>query len=673
VLKLAWLIPSFPALSFFLILFFGKRMPAKGAEVGIAAAAAGLVLSLLILGHFVAGNPPSSEVHSITFLTMGTFRLEIGENVDGLAAVMFVVVTLVSLLVQIYSTSYMHGDKRYTFYFASLSLFTASMLNLVIADNLFQLLVGWELVGICSYLLIGHWWEEKENSNAAIKAFITTKTGDIPFLFGIFVLTIAAGGNANIPDIANLAATHQIATGTLTVAALLLFGGAIGKSAQFPLHVWLPDAMAGPTPVSALIHAATMVAAGVYLVGRMYAVFAPSGHALAFVGAIGAITMLIAALLALVQDDIKRVLAYSTVSQLAYMMAGLSLGPRGYTAGLFHLFTHAFFKALLFLGAGSVIHAVHSNNMSEMGGLKEDMPTTFWTFAIGSAALSGIFPLAGFWSKDEIISTAFRTGHYAIWAVALLTAVLTAFYMTRVVLLTFFGQYRGRAHPHESPRAMTGPLVVLAGLSCVAGLLNATAFHIHVFTDWVHFGPTVESEPFSYGFALVSLLGAAAGILVGYRLYSGWRERDPLRDLGSVYTLLERKYYLDDIYLRGIVRPIQYGISSAVYWTNQNILDGAVNGSAWLMRKLSLGVDEVDRRGVDGAVNGVAQGAGVIGRGLRLIQSGNVQRYAAVLFAGAAVLAIGVTRTLIGLLIAAGLIVIAAATVFIRTRSEERV
>src|SRR5438445_3461059 len=300
-------------------------------------------MSVIILAQVASGH--AIVEHSLTFFSAGRFHVDIGETVDGLAAVMFVVVTLVSLCVQIYSTAYMHGDRRYTWYFAALSLFTASMLNLVIADNLFQLLVGWELVGICSYLLIGHWWEEKENSNAAIKAFITTKTGDIPFLFGIFVLTVAAHGNANIPAITKLAANHQIATGTLTVAALLLFGGAIGKSAQFPLHVWLPDAMAGPTPVSALIHAATMVAAGVYLVGRLFAVFVPSGHALAFVGTIGSITMLIAALLALVQDDIKRVLAYSTISQLAYMVAALGLGKQGYTPGLFRLFHHAFLKA----------------------------------------------------------------------------------------------------------------------------------------------------------------------------------------------------------------------------------------------------------------------------------------------------------------------------------------
>src|SRR5438445_3916410 len=438
-------------------------MPRRGAEIGIGAVLASFVVSIGVWTHFIGGGAPVTG--SVTYFELGTFKLDVGQNVDGLAAVMFVIVTLVSLLVQIYSTAYMHGDKRYTWYFAALSLFTASMLNLVIADNLFQLLVGWELVGICSYLLIGHWWEEKENSNAAIKAFTTTKTGDIPFLFGIFVLTIAAG-TANIPQITHLAETHQIATGTLTVAALLLFGGAIGKSAQFPLHVWLPDAMAGPTPVSALIHAATMVAAGVYLVGRMFAVFAPSGHALAFVGAIGSITMLIAALLAMVQDDIKRVLAYSTVSQLAYMVAALGLGEEGYTPSLFHLFTHAFFKALLFLGAGSVIHAVHTNNMSEMAGLRKHMPRTFWTFLIGAAALSGIPPLAGFWSKDEIITTAFKQHDWGVWAVSFLTAIVTAFYMTRAVLLTFFGSYRGAGHPHESPRVMLAPMVALAGLSC---------------------------------------------------------------------------------------------------------------------------------------------------------------------------------------------------------------
>jgi NADH-quinone oxidoreductase subunit L len=641
VIRFAWVIPVLPLVSFFLIVFFGKRLPGKGAEIGIGAVAVGFVLSLIVLVQAVDGEPAE---RSFELFSVGSFRVEAGQYVDGLAAVMFVVVTLVSLCVQVYSTGYMRGDRRYTWYFAALSLFTASMLNLVIANNLFQLLVGWELVGICSYLLIGHWWEEKENSNAAIKAFITTKTGDIPFLFGIFVLTVAAG-TANIPEISRLAEEHALATGTLTIAALLLFGGAIGKSAQFPLHVWLPDAMAGPTPVSALIHAATMVAAGVYLVGRMFAVFEPSGTALAFVGTIGAITMLIAALLAVIQDDIKRVLAYSTVSQLAYMVSALGLGEAGYTPGLFHLFTHAFFKALLFLAAGSVIHAVHSNYMSEMGGLRKALPVTFATFLIGAAALSGIPPLAGFWSKDEIISTAWATGHYGIWLVALITAVLTAFYMTRAVLLTFLGDYRGHAaHVHESPPVMTAPLMVLAGLSVVAGFLNATPFGISLFSDWVHFGEEAHHEPFNYGFAAISILGALAGIAVGFGLYRRWRERDPLRRLGPAYVVLERKYFLDDLYLRGIVRPIQYGISAGIYWTNQRILDGAVNAAGWVARKTGIGVDRVDRNVVDGAVNGLAFGAAWSGGLLRYLQSGNVQRYAVFLFVGVAILAIAITR-----------------------------
>jgi NADH-quinone oxidoreductase subunit L len=319
------------------------------------------------------------------------------------------------------------------------------------------------------------------------------------------------------------------------------------------------------------------------------------------------------------------------------------MGEAGYTAGLFHLFTHAFFKALLFLGAGSVIHAVHTNNMSEMGGLKRLMPITFWTFAIGSASLAGIPPFAGFWSKDEIISTAFHQGKYALWAVAAITAILTAFYMMRAVLLTFFGRYRGHGHPDEAPGTITGPLVVLAALSCTVGFLNATAFDIHLFTDWVHIG-AVEHEPFNYGFAAVSVLGAALGLLAGYRLYSRWREREPLRALGPGYVLLENKYYLDELYWRGIVRPIRDDLSAAVYWTNQYVLDGVVNGAGWVARKLSIGVNAFDREVVDGAVNGLGQTTNFFGGLLRYLQSGNVQRYAAFLFTGIVVAAIIITR-----------------------------
>ena len=636
-IRYTWVIALLPFVSFLLTMFFGKRLPGKGAWIGMLAVGAGLAMSLAVLGHFVSGGAPYEA--SIHWFTIGAFDFEVGEYIDGLTAVMLVVVTLVALCVQIYSMGYMHGDRRHVWFFAVLSLFTGSMLNLVIANNLFQLLVSWELVGICSYLLIGHWWEEKENSDAAIKAFITTKIGDVPFLIGIFGLTIAAG-TTNIQGISEQAAAGAIPTVALTAGALLLFGGAIGKSAQFPLHVWLPDAMAGPTPVSALIHAATMVAAGVYLVGRMFLVFENAGPAaLNVVATIACITMIGAALLAMVQDDIKKVLAYSTISQLAYMLAGLSLGPAGYTPGLFHLFTHAFFKALLFLGAGSVIHAVKTNNMSQMGGLRKHMPVTFWTFIIGSAALMGIPPLAGFWSKDEIITAAWSSGHHVVWVCAIITAVLTAFYMTRALLLTFYGEYRGEAHPHESPRVMTLPLVVLAGLSAVAGFFGASQLGA-IFAEVVHLPEGAESEPFNYGMALVSILCVGLGVAVGYRLYSTWREREPLLALGPLHRVLANKYYMDDFYMKYIVKPIQLQLSSAVNVFNTKVLDGIVHSFAYAARGLARLVEVFDRRAVDGAVNGIAQAAGTTGGMLKYLQSGNIQRYAVSLFVGVAILAV---------------------------------
>jgi NADH-quinone oxidoreductase subunit L len=643
VIRYTWIIAALPFASTAFIFFFGTRLPGKGAYIGIAATAAGLVMSLLVLWVFVQNGDARPVESSVFWFQVGPLHLELGQFVDGLTAVMLVIVTTVSLCVHVYSLGYMKDDRRYTWFYVVLSLFTGSMLDVVVADNLFQLLVGWELMGVCSYLLIGHWYEDKVNSSAAIKAFITTRIGDIPFLFGIFALVTATGGVTNMHEISIQAVNGGISHFWLIAAALLLFGGVIGKSAQFPLYVWLPDAMAGPTPVSALIHAATMVAAGVYVIGRLFAVFVGSGGALTVIATIAGITMLAAALLAMIQDDIKRVLAYSTISQLGYMVAGLSMGEAGFTPGLFHLFTHAFFKALLFLAAGSVIHAVHSNNMSEMGGLRKTMPVTFWTFIIGAAALSGIPPFAGFWSKDEIISTAFKEGHVLLWAVTLLTAVITAFYMTRAVLLTFFGAYRGQGHPHESPGVMTAPLVLLAALSAGAGLLGAPQLNA-VFANWVHFGAVSHSEPFEYGFAAISILGAAAGLALGFRVYSRWRVPDPLRALGPAYTLLDRKYYLDEIYMRGVVWPVQYKLSAAVDWFNTAVLDGIVHTFAKAALALGRVVDVFDRRGIDGAVNGIAETAEFSGGLLRYLQSGNVQRYAVFLFAGVAILAFVFTR-----------------------------
>ncbi|MGH2752796.1 MAG: NADH-quinone oxidoreductase subunit L [Actinomycetota bacterium] len=639
-----WLVPLLPAVSFPVILFFGKRFPDKGHSVGIFAIGLGFILSLISFVELAAGNAAVEKAW--TWFQLGdSFELQFGMNYDFLTGIMFVVVTAISLMVHIYSTSYMRGDSRYTWFFAVLSLFTASMLFLVISNNLLQMFVGWEGVGVCSYFLIGHFWEETENSSAAIKAFITTRIGDVGFLFGIFVLFIV-GGTFDVLELNHLAEDGEIGGTILTVGALLLFMGAVGKSAQFPLHVWLPDAMAGPTPVSALIHAATMVVAGIYLVARMFPLFESAGAALDVVAIVASITMLIAALLALVQDDIKKVLAYSTVSQLGYMMAALGVGA--YTAGVFHLFTHAMFKALLFLGAGSLIHSVHSNNMSDMGGLRKSMPHTYKTFLIGSLALAGIFPFAGFFSKDEIIGGALRAGNeaakFSAWVVfitAMVVAFLTALYMTRVIVKTFFGEYRGHGTPHESDGAMVTPLWILGAASLTVGFLGMPV--IGPFADWIH-TPGEEHHGFSTGYNLILPLASVGLALVA--IWLGWqffaRGRFKVDILSSpfawAYRFVENKYYLDDLYLGTVIRPVQYPLAQAAYWSNQHILDGIVNGAATATVATSGFVyDEVDQRGIDGAVNGAAGLTGLTGGILRYIQSGNVQRYAAILFAAVAV------------------------------------
>ncbi len=637
IIRSSWIVVLLPVVSAVLTLFFGRRTPGKGAVYGIVAMGAAFVMSLLILWHFVQGE--GTYASQVNWFSVGPFHVEAGQYIDGLAAVMLVVVTTVSLCVHVYSLGYMEGDARFTWFFVVLSLFTAAMLNVVIAPNLIQLLVGWEIMGVCSYLLIGHWYEEKENSDAAIKAFITTRIGDVPFMFGVFALIFATGfTTSNISEVGELVKSHELSSGLVAAAALLLLGGAIGKSAQFPLHVWLPDAMVGPTPVSALIHAATMVAAGVYLVGRMYEVFINAdAWVLQVIGIVGAITMLGSAFMALVQDDIKRVLAYSTLSQLAYMVAAMSLGPAGRNASFFHLFAHAFFKALLFLGAGSVIHAVHSNNMSDMGGLRKPMPVTFWTFLIGSAALAGIAPLSGFWSKDELLVSASQ-GHELLFAIMLATAALTAFYTTRMVVLTFFGAYEGHGHPRESPPSMAGPLVFLAAATVVVGFLGSPQVGAPFF-KWVFFEEP-EAIHFKASIALAGTVAALAGILLAWRLYAPRRERDPLRALGPVWNLLEHRFYIDDAYMKWIIYPVRDGLSAAVYWFNQHVLDGIVNGAGLATRGLGQVVNLFDRGVIDRAVNGVAGTAGATGGLLKYIQSGNVQRYMAFLFVGVLVLAI---------------------------------
>jgi NADH-quinone oxidoreductase subunit L len=630
---LAWLVPALPMLAWAVILLLGKRTPGKGAPIGILAIAVSWVLSIVLLTRVVGG---SEAFHvSTTWAPLSAdLTIPIGILVDGLAAVVLFVVTTVSLFVQIYSVSYMRDDERYTFFFAKLSLFTAGMLIVVLADNLLMLLVGWEIMGVCSYFLIGHYWEDHANARAAVKAFLTTRVGDLGFMAGIFVLFWATR-SFEISGIVQAAHDGRISGGTITLGAVLLFCGAIGKSGQFPLHTWLPDAMAGPTPVSALIHAATMVAAGVFLVARMFPVFLASPAALNEVALIGSVTMLIAALLALIQDDIKRVLAYSTVSQLAYMMAGLGVG--GYGAGIFHLFTHAFFKALLFLAAGAIIHAIHTNNLSEMGGLRRVMPWTFVTFTIGSLALAGLIPLAGFWSKDEILTAAWNAGFgggvegvatsagvaQVVFVVGVLTAFITAVYVTRMLWLAFGGAYRGEGHPHEADGVMLLPLVVLATGSVVAGLVGSPLVGAHNIGEWISTAllPGEGTVVVNWGLVGATTLVALLGILLGSALYRrGLPEREYLARIPPLYTLLERKYFLDDLYEGVFVRAVTGQLAPATYWFDQRVIDGIVNGSALATRRLA--------------------------RGLRYVQSGQAQWYAAALFVGVVGLAVVVTQVI---------------------------
>jgi NADH-quinone oxidoreductase subunit L len=648
-LENAWLIPLIPAISFFLILFFGKRMPKKGSEIGILAIASSAAMAFAAAFEWISQSDPHEVHRHTTWFEIGRADIGVGIHVDGLTVMMLVVVTFISLMVQIYSLGYMHGDRRFTYFYAALSLFTASMLLLVVADNTLQLMIGWELVGLCSFMLIGHWWEEGVNSDAAIKAFITTRTGDVGLLLGVTVLFFAAGQNFEIANLNRLALTEGISHGVLLAGATLLFIGVMGKSAQFPLHVWLPDAMAGPTPVSALIHAATMVVAGVYLVARLYGVFWSAFSidvgGINLIALIGGITVIIAALLAFVQDDVKKVLAYSTVSQLGYMVMALGVGA--WVAAVFHLFTHAFFKANLFLGSGSLIHAVHSNNMSDMGGLRKHMPTTFWTFMVGSIALAGIPPLAGFWSKDEILNGALAEGYPLFLVVGLIGAFMTAAYMTRACYKIFWGEYRGHGHPHESPPSMAWPLRILGGLSIVVGLLNAPG--ILLFGDWVHFH--VEGAPeilhhhdFNVGLAATSVVVALLGIAASAAYYMKGSFNGLTQRVGALRTghkVLVNKYYLDELFIEGIVRKIQYPIAKAAYWVNQKVLDGAVNAvGIGAKRTARVTYEYIDQMVIDGAVNGAGLSAEEGGGAPRQNQTGRVQQSAPSLFGASALLAL---------------------------------
>ncbi len=714
-LEHSWLIPVVPAAAFFLIILFGKKMPMNGSEFGIASMLTSLVVaggtayewiqrvdegaggestSARFFGALGRAVVPRAEgtaeakpfvepfIKTWNWWQSGGTKFTIGMHIDGLSVTLLVVVAFISTLVQIYSLEYLRGDRRYTHFFAALTLFSAGMLTMVLAEGLVQFLLGWEIMGLCSFMLIGHWWEDGYNSRSALKAFFTVRTGDVGLLIGIAILYFQSG-TFSIQGISEWALSGQPSHLVLLMASIALLVAIIGKSGQFPLHTWLPDAMAGPTPVSSLLHSSTMVVAGIFLGARLYPVFW-EGFSIHNGGAnpmaiIGGITIVIAALLAFVQVDIKKVLAYSTVSQLGYMLMGLGVGA--WTPAVFHIFTHAFFKACLFLGAGSVSHSGshHSFDMKQdMGGLRKKMPITFATFVISTAALAGVPLLAGFFSKDEIIASAGHNGYKTFMYIGLAGAFMTTAYMTRCVYLTFFGQARGAAAgkhhdehdahapamahadaghgdahgPHESPLLITVPLILLSIGAIFAGYLNAAPFHWEKFTEWVEpgagkfFPELVAPETFTWAGALPSIvlvaLGFVAALFVCKALYAekrapiyGLTQRSaPLR---AGYKFLWNKYYLDDFYDKVIVAGLIGPIAKGAYWVHMNILDGFVD----LVGKFFAAFGKwtykyVDQGVIDASVNGAGRGASGAGGGLSFIQNGKIQQYAAILFGAAA-------------------------------------
>jgi NADH-quinone oxidoreductase subunit L len=646
--QLVWLIILLPLFSFIIngliIRPLVKPEYRVAGYITIGAIGASAILSVWTLFSVMSETPHELAVPDITWVVIENgVTIHLGLIVDSLTAVMLIVVTVVSLMVQIYSQGYMHGDTGYHRYFCFMSLFTFSMLGLVLADNLLFMFVFWEMVGLCSYLLIGFWYHRKSAADAAKKAFIVTRIGDFGFLAGILILFFNTG-TFDIAELHGLAVAGVLGGTALTWAAIGIFGGAIGKSAQFPLHVWLPDAMEGPTPVSALIHAATMVAAGVFLVARMFPLFTYSIDAVTVVAIIGGFTAIFAATMGLVMNDIKRVLAYSTVSQLGYMIlglgaigvamaeegnVGLEVAKAGVAIGIFHLFTHAFFKSLLFMGAGSVNHSTGTFDMRLMGGLRKTMPWTYATFLIGSLSLAGIWPLSGFWSKDEILLSAQDGGPTVLFWFAMITVFLTAFYMFRAIFMTFHGEYRGGAtddgvdhsHTHESPLVMVAPMVFLAILAVIAGWWNVAggygSFMGHEAHDVAHSFFEGLFTPFTHTLPVIALVVALFGIFMAYVIYiRRWLTAESVgRVFGPLYTLVFRKYFFDELYENVIVKLA-------------------------LIKGLFNGFQLFDSRGVDGTVNGVADGVVSGGRAIRHAQTGQLQLYGLFIGIGVVILSV---------------------------------
>lgn len=683
-----------PLVGFGVIGLTGRRLPRGGDWLATGIMGVVLCISLWMFGSVFRLASPTASFRWMTpwFDPRGDgSSWPVGLIIDNLSAVMVVVVSTVSFLVHLYSIGYMHGDAKYVRFFASLQLFSAAMLGLVLADNLLSLYVCWEIMGFCSYLLIGHYFEKPSAARACLKAFMTTRVGDVLMFMGILILYWKVG-SLRFADIFAAVADGSLEYGWRTAAGLLLFGGAVGKSAQFPLHVWLPDAMEGPTPVSALIHAATMVAAGVYLMARSYLILTPETFLV--IAYVGALTALFAATIGLVMDDIKKVLAYSTISQLGYMMLGLGVGgfvTSGYTAGIYHLTTHAFFKACLFLGSGSVIHALHSQSLSQMGGLRKVMPVTFATFLVATLALTGVPPFSGFYTKDSIIAAALEFAmeqprHALLPVFAVTAAFCTAFYMFRLIFLAFFGQPRDSEafhHAHESPWVMTLPLVILASASVYpvgggagnwfwirnpvpqvenigvqfgkptgSGGAGAEIARggVHADNTQLHGAAMPEPPPRPHGgnnehspahhtahryAVILSLVVFALGFGLAWACYIGGLF-DPSRiaaRFAPLHRLLLNKYYIDEFYGACVVTPF-LKMCKALGRFDLTVIDGAVNATGLVTRLVSWIVGVHDRLVVDGLVNGVAGTIAAGGKSLSRLHTGRVGTYLAAIGVG---------------------------------------
>jgi NADH-quinone oxidoreductase subunit L len=610
------LIPLLPAFAFAVMAPLSRATRNRMQWLGLAGVGTSLLLSLVAFAAVWPGGHEGEATYHASWpiAQVGGVDLSLGLLLDPVAAVMLLVVTVVGVCVQVYSLGYMHRDERVGWYFAVLTLFTSAMLALVLADNFLMLYMAWEVMGLCSYLLIGFWHEQETPRKASQKAFLTTRVGDVGFAIGLAVM-YATVGSFEFDAVLGSAGTW--APGVATAVALLLLFGAMGKSAQVPLHVWLPDAMAGPTPASALIHAATMVAAGVYLVGRALPIFEASGVALTITMAVGAVTALLGGLLAAVQHDVKKVLAYSTISQLGFMF--LAIGAGGAIAGMFHLVTHAFFKSLLFLGAGVIIHAAHTQDMREMGGLARHLPVTSVTFGAGALALAGIFPFSGFWSKDEILYAVWNHGHYFTFFVALAAAFVTAFYVARLWFRVFTGPVQ-TDHLAEGHSEMLAPMGVLAAITAVIG------FTAPAFSEFLgHAGHWPDPA-----MAVTSTLVAVSGLAVGWWAYGRRHLVLNTRSLkdraGYAYTVLAQKYYFDVTYDHFIIRPYMRATESLAHF-DRTVIDGAVNGVAVFWKTVTELAWSFDGRVIDGLVNGTARLARVSGGALRRIQAGRVQTY----------------------------------------------